>query len=668
MSLLRVLHISDLHFGHHKFTGRFGESGSLKNILCKFLCDRKLLPIHAILVTGDYITAEDSPKDKKDNLGTPQENYDQCLDLLKAVVNIPSMKDYLQGVLLVPGNHDLQWFHRPAYSDATGPKKRILVLNEDGSYAKDKLELRMKQYITFKRNLTELLSTSCPKALEGHRRFENLVQKTAFAERYNHLKASGFEVQIWQAPDESSTALVPVGMNSVLLDCYDYPGMGWIGEEQTEALKWIAEEVITSSREYDEAVKVVALHHHVLPVLVTEKDFVKKVHKGGVILPDILAKKLSLSLDARDLLDKMSTNDYRAVFHGHQHSPSIVSWHSETHSAGDDDSPGEVCVVSAGAMGEKDSEGHFYLLDFLIDGIKINSFKEKLKSRPLSFDVDPDHEARIFWPAPFAGGRYRKCANVYLEPSGTKRMEAYVRDKSERYFLFFNTDDIVNVKRYFKQFANRTHLQKEFGVHITGIYSLWGGYDTLIVFCSSMSGDSIEREFVKGQLIDEKNFIKEVDRDEVAGDEGPENGQTELCESGKHSPHYDYELKDVKKEIPGSELNGTNKLRIVRPIRKQAEYEMNYFTRAFVVFELKEKDRGKAIVDKLSSSTKKEVLPIIEMAYELDQLTTIYSLLMNCQQSKALNMMSRALDEYIDKKRGERRTYIVYDCEEFADD
>jgi predicted phosphodiesterase len=109
-------------------------------------------------------------------------------------------------------------------------------------------------------------------------------------------------------PDLSDFVVTPeiciLGLNSSSVEGKDFPGYGLVGDTQWDTL-W---KLVQKSPDFNEsATRVAVLHHHLLPVTWLEPQ-----KKGG---------HYSLTLDSERLQNKLMSNGFRLVLHGHQHQP-----------------------------------------------------------------------------------------------------------------------------------------------------------------------------------------------------------------------------------------------------------------------------------------------------------------------------------------------------------
>ncbi|MDP1847639.1 MAG: metallophosphoesterase [Solirubrobacteraceae bacterium] len=129
---------------------------------------------------------------------------------------------------------------------------------------------------------------------------------------------------------------VPVdvlALNSCRLELHDYAGYGYVGRDQ--ALAGFAEMGWTPGRERGPRLRILVIHHHVLPVAPVE---------------DLGAGRYSLTLDAGELLHTALEYGVDLIVHGHQHQPFLGTF-SRAAPAASFGTERSIVVHGAGSVG-----------------------------------------------------------------------------------------------------------------------------------------------------------------------------------------------------------------------------------------------------------------------------------------------------------------------------
>jgi predicted MPP superfamily phosphohydrolase len=277
-----ILHISDLHFGgDYAFLsrGQPAEIGEKRSTLTHSLVEDlgrlgAEADIGLIVVTGDFTTRGDwSDATRKDILLEFQE--------LTKALRISS-----DDIVCVPGNHDIVRFPANTSVDVA----ELAVRNQTNMQHE-------REYRTF---LEELTGRSWRSPL-------NYV---------HHVQLGGRRV-------------VLCVLNSCTITATQWTEYGYVGTSGIDALK-----KMSTVEEPAASLKIVALHHHVIPV-------------ANIEAPD--AKGVSLTLDSVALLDAALNNGAHLVLHGHQHQARLTSY-GRLPMNGESETRGLI-IVSGGSTG-----------------------------------------------------------------------------------------------------------------------------------------------------------------------------------------------------------------------------------------------------------------------------------------------------------------------------
>lgn len=254
-----ILHLSDLHFGpNYDFLlqGATAKIGDARRTLTEcLLADLHRVEadkdIAAIIVTGDFITA-----------GNWEDRTRRAVlaefDALRAALGLERDQ-----VIAVPGNHDIE-----RYPEGSGISAADIAVQNQSNYKHE------REFRTF---ADELVGRPWKEPL-------NYVQKL-------RLK----DVDIFLCI-----------LNSCSILATEWTEYGYVGTSGLDMLSKLIREPLERP-----TYKVMALHHHLLPVT-------------GVAAPN--SKGVSLSLDAPALLDAAQAAGIQIALHGHEHMPRLAKY------------------------------------------------------------------------------------------------------------------------------------------------------------------------------------------------------------------------------------------------------------------------------------------------------------------------------------------------------
>lgn len=277
-----ILHLSDLHFGpDYDFLvqGETAAIGNSRRTLTQCIVDDLARvgaqdDIAAILVTGDFTTRGDWSAQIRTQILSE-------FSSLRAALGIGQNQ-----IIAVPGNHDII---RANDTSTLDPAK--LAVSKQATYEHE------LQYRTF-----------CEE-LMGRRWMETL----------NYVR----RLRLSQAD-----VLIGV-LNSCTIVQTDWTEYGYIGESGIDALQELGAESIERP-----TYKIMALHHHLLPV-----TNVATLNKKGI----------SLSVDAPRILDAAQRAGIQLAVHGHEHMPRVAKYQNFLLAGSSLGAP--ISVVSNGSAG-----------------------------------------------------------------------------------------------------------------------------------------------------------------------------------------------------------------------------------------------------------------------------------------------------------------------------
>jgi predicted phosphodiesterase len=256
-----VLHLSDVHFGpdyDFLLQGTIAAIGETRKTLTEcILSDLERIEVHediaAIIVTGDFITAGNwEDKIRHDAL--------KEFAALRTALGLEK-----EQVIAVPGNHDIVRYPRDSGLDPAA-----LSVENQSTYKHE------REFRTF---VDELVGRSWRDPL-------NYVQRL-------RLK---------------NVDLLFCVLNSCTILATEWTEYGYVGDSGLDALNKLGKQRIDRP-----SYKIMALHHHLLPVT-------------GVAAPN--SKGVTLSLDAPALLDAAQNAGIQIALHGHEHMPRLAKYES----------------------------------------------------------------------------------------------------------------------------------------------------------------------------------------------------------------------------------------------------------------------------------------------------------------------------------------------------
>lgn len=280
---LILVQLSDIHIGSdHNFRlpddhPVVAERRPLAECLAEDLARQGLNGrIDAVVISGDLVSRGD----------WKTSNSEQLTAVIRDIAERSHTP--LDKFIITPGNHDFERY------DAEGlPKKMTPV-----EYAISK-----RYEAQFRRFIERVLG----------------VAEGTPLNRVHTIRAAGFDLKIGQ-------------LNSCNVTASEFTEYGYVGEE----IRKIAAEL----GEARPAIRVLILHHHLLPVQYVE---VPKIN--GV----------SVTLDASTILDQAQRNEIRLILHGHKHLPHLSkvanAYFKDGRWLGLDH---DVYISSAGSTGSRD--------------------------------------------------------------------------------------------------------------------------------------------------------------------------------------------------------------------------------------------------------------------------------------------------------------------------
>ena len=336
----RILHISDLHLSvkHHAFSLK-GKADEHNKSLASAIYDALIETLPGVVVvTGDLTWS-----------GTKSE-FDlafDCLDSIKSQLGLT--RDQF---IIIPGNHDLQWTSSPAAKD------RYLARGE--------------------------VQVTPGKAQKNYRAF---FQKW-YGTKANKWLSVGRRLFLHGGP-----TVDVLGLNSSQLEQIEdhFAGIGRVTEssfnETTESAGWKSSNDKSGRATM---VRVLCLHHHVLPVISQEE-------------PEAAKKGFGVALDAESLLVRATEHGVDLILHGHQHHPFLGFTHRERIVGEPLSSDQPILVAGAGSCGVNNehlgpiNQRCFNVLEFDYDGVVL----EMYSTHSHKHKFDRTSKAKAKWGEPW---------------------------------------------------------------------------------------------------------------------------------------------------------------------------------------------------------------------------------------------------------------------------
>jgi len=254
-----ILHLSDLHFGGHHAFPRTTDPPR-RNLAIRVMDDLKFCygdrPPGAVILSGDFTW-----------LGTANE-FAQAATLIDELQSF--YKLHPSRFVICPGNHDIQWAEIGP-GDEYAPKAPV-------TRAKAAAEVNYREFAA------SALQLGFP------------ADSLAMGRRY--LLSNFMPIDI-------------IAVNSSQLEGSHFAGYGFVSREQLLAAA--AEMGWTTGPERGPKLRMLVLHHHVVPVVPEEEIFNPEA-------------RYSLTLDAAQLLYTALKYGVHLVVHGHQHQPFAASY------------------------------------------------------------------------------------------------------------------------------------------------------------------------------------------------------------------------------------------------------------------------------------------------------------------------------------------------------
>ena len=411
---MKILHISDIHM---KSSDEAVFSDKIIDTINKYIDSGYDINPELILLTGDFTNS------------ALMGEFDSAK---KEIVRIKNSLNSINQCILVPGNHDYQWYE-----------------GKD-ELPKDKRSINYKFFLTscISDNICNLQSQGISSDLQ--------IELDNYLLQHSFVKCDDFNLLI-------------IGMNSNILESAQRAGQGYFENQHRVCKKLIRHYKRISQGK--ELITIAAFHHHVLPVSSVERDTIDN------------PERFSLTLDARRTLNFFVDNDVSLVVHGHQHQPSIVYWEDEM-----TNNQKGVYVVSVGTMTRNRidigdiSKNSFMIYDIEKDDIKVYCFQ----------DSSSDRDSMELMKSPFILSRFSTCHNTkcnLIENSNPPQGLEFSnynpeQDNSDLFYLFLNVVDCDQAREYIISYYEKYRNKYQYA-SICGIHNLYGRYDVLLKYRSS---------------------------------------------------------------------------------------------------------------------------------------------------------------------------------------
>lgn len=455
--MVKVLHLSDLHFGKGHRWG-VEEFPKLENVISALLKNNKEYP-QMLMITGDITST-----------GTSGE-FDEALLFLEQIFMLPELTN-LMDILIVPGNHDFPWSDEHATP--------IPESNRSNNYK----DFVSKAYISFEA------------AYKIKRTINNIgLSANLLADVNKHL----IDIVMLNSTD-NDTKYVFIGMNSMKIDSEKDQGKGYFRWDQLQSIEDICEYISNSLK--GNIVYFTSCHHHLVPISFVERDYFKD-DKGKT------SKRCSITLDSRDAMDRLQKIGCQVIFHGHQHQPACIKWKNRISK---ENKP--LNIISAGSVGaSRDQLGdvsvnHCFIHNISKDNINISSY---IGNKDNNYILTSDREYSTSFYLHSASNMQEECYFSQIEPKKAKLVQSMsCIDNSNLFYLFLNVADCRKSRNIIKAFTDKSR-----NISLCAMYDLYGKYDVVIKFRELKDGkgtrfqnDLIEHlsSGLVDQLIDKSSF------------------------------------------------------------------------------------------------------------------------------------------------------------------
>lgn len=297
----RIIWLSDLHFSkeHHAFKNTVGSDNSLFNVVNEKLDSIKYKNFSRVLVTGDF------------TFRSSEEEFKQAQQFFEKLSSVYSITG--ERFAFCPGNHDME-YAKEEYTDDSAV---------DLTYDEAK-----KNYIEFYERIREITANE----------YINSIQR--------FITLNGKLIEL-------------ICINTCILqqDSSHFRGMGFAGNDQLRYLKKILKKT-----EKMNAVRILAMHHNMLPVAYSETPQVNPMY--------------SILLDSEAISQFCIENNISIVLHGHTHKEFYTEI-TRKDSGGNKKNIYVVGLGSTGAIKEdlsEESNNQFATIQFENSEIKISIY------------------------------------------------------------------------------------------------------------------------------------------------------------------------------------------------------------------------------------------------------------------------------------------------------
>jgi len=205
-------------------------------------------------------------------------------------------------------------------------------------------------------------------------------------------------------------------------------------------------------------------------------------------------RRVSVTLDARSVLDVLDKIGCRLVFHGHKHHPACISWRNRIGS-----NKRTINIIAAGSAGIIKAEtgdislNHFFIHSVTKSSLNAKSFTAS-QDRNAIFEPDKRFSFNLIWPPSYADDE--DCILANIEPiNSLKPIIPGEADSSDLFFSFMNVINCKQTRRIIKELSEKnTGLIK-----VCALYDLYGRYDIVVKYRELIIGggekfhDELER-------------------------------------------------------------------------------------------------------------------------------------------------------------------------------
>ncbi len=412
-------------------------------------------------------------------------------------------------------------------------------------------------------------------------------------------------------------------MNSCLVEGQTTAGLGRISTPQLLRIEKLLKGQSVNSKSHH---IVAVLHHHLLPICVEEILDPNNPKRALVKLP-------SLTVDAVEVLQKLTEWGATAVLHGHQHEPAILTYRNHLHSKR------HVHVLAAGSCGSKDPR-HFFVHEFNRSSLAVTSYRQSSKPDKSLFEAG--ETTKLDYPVEAVSDMCQigiATTNELLAKKVSTATED--DDNSDLFYVFMTAVDCAKARAQVRKFVKSYKPGKPLGfyVHLLGMYDLMGRWDLAVRLRIGPDAKQGTRfiSALKAHLDEHGVFYGNINH---------------LF----HSFNITDEHVSLKKTSRARERD-----RHVRP-GGTTDYENNRLQKGFIVIQPGQQRQTGDLLESLGT-VKGQSTEIIRAVCEAVD-AVIIELFMTCPQADYVNKLNREIGKPVANLGGQKYSLLCYEYDE----